>query len=130
MDTSADAPYLDCAYKLVEYGGQPRRKQSEGKATLPGRKQVYRHYAENAMQGDVVCLEDDVQTGEPLLHQVMRGGKPVSPPEPLAESRQRTADELKRLPCHLRQLGEDPPYVVKTTQALDDLALRADREMT
>ncbi len=44
MNTSADAPYLDCAYKLQEYDGEPRRKRSEGKATWPGRKQVYRRY--------------------------------------------------------------------------------------
>jgi nicotinate phosphoribosyltransferase len=42
LDTSADAPYLDCAYKLQEYAGQARRKRSTGKATWPGRKQVYR----------------------------------------------------------------------------------------
>jgi nicotinate phosphoribosyltransferase len=42
--TSADAPYLDCAYKLEEYAGKPRRKRSEGKATWPGRKQVYRQF--------------------------------------------------------------------------------------
>ena len=42
MTTSADAPYLDCAYKLQEYAGRPCRKRSEGKATWPGRKQVYR----------------------------------------------------------------------------------------
>lgn len=33
---AADAPYLDCAYKLVEYAGKPSRKRSEGKATWPG----------------------------------------------------------------------------------------------
>ena len=44
MNTSADAPFLDCAYKLVEYAGLPRRKRSEGKATWPGRKQVFREY--------------------------------------------------------------------------------------
>ncbi len=37
MNTSADAPFLDCAYKLEEYDGRPRRKRSEGKATWPGR---------------------------------------------------------------------------------------------
>ncbi len=26
MDTSADAPYLDCAYKLVEYAAQSQSK--------------------------------------------------------------------------------------------------------
>ena len=28
LDTSADAPYLDCAYKIQEYAGRPRRKRS------------------------------------------------------------------------------------------------------
>ncbi|MDE2180968.1 MAG: nicotinate phosphoribosyltransferase, partial [candidate division NC10 bacterium] len=71
MDTSADAPYLDCAYKLEEYGGRPRRKRSEGKATWPGRKQVYRWYdADGRMSGDVLTLEDDPQEGEPLIQPV------------------------------------------------------------
>jgi nicotinate phosphoribosyltransferase len=42
LTTSSDAPALDCAYKLQEYAGKPRRKRSEGKATWPGRKQVWR----------------------------------------------------------------------------------------
>jgi len=49
LDTSSDAPYLDCAYKLQEYAGVARRKRSEGKATWPGRKQVYRNYDDNGM---------------------------------------------------------------------------------
>src|SRR5207344_2422874 len=40
--TSSDAPFLDCAYKLVEYAGRPCFKRSEGKVTYPGRKQVRR----------------------------------------------------------------------------------------
>ena len=44
MDASYDVPTLDCAYKLQEYAGRPRRKRSEGKATWPGRKQVFRSY--------------------------------------------------------------------------------------
>ena len=42
LTTSSDVPALDCAYKLQEYRGTPRRKQSEGKQTWPGRKQVWR----------------------------------------------------------------------------------------
>ena len=45
MDTSQALPSLDCAYKLEEYAGQARRKRSEGKATWPGRKQVFRQFA-------------------------------------------------------------------------------------
>jgi nicotinate phosphoribosyltransferase len=36
VGTSADAPYLDTAYKLVAYGGRPVMKLSPGKITAPG----------------------------------------------------------------------------------------------
>jgi nicotinate phosphoribosyltransferase len=42
LGTSADAPALGGVYKLVEDEGGPRLKLSPGKATLPGRKQVWR----------------------------------------------------------------------------------------
>jgi nicotinate phosphoribosyltransferase len=47
LTTSSDAPALDCAYKRQEYAGKPRRTRSEGKATWPGRKQVWRSRAAN-----------------------------------------------------------------------------------
>ena len=69
MDASYDVPTLDCAYKLQEYAGRARRKRSEGKATWPGRKQVYRSYGgDGRMSGDLLTLDGDVQPGEPLLH--------------------------------------------------------------
>ena len=72
LDTSADAPYLDCAYKLEEYAGRPRRKRSEGKATWPGRKQVYRiHAADGNLDRDILMLENDVQAGTPLIQPFM-----------------------------------------------------------
>ena len=58
-------PALDCAYKLQEYAGKPKRKLSEGKATWPGRKQVWRAYdADGRMRGDILSLESDKQPGE------------------------------------------------------------------
>ena len=36
MGVSADAPFLDSAYKLVAYAGRPVMKLSPGKATVPG----------------------------------------------------------------------------------------------
>ncbi|HWA62733.1 MAG TPA: nicotinate phosphoribosyltransferase, partial [Caulobacteraceae bacterium] len=44
LTTSSDVPALDCAYKLEEYAGLARRKRSTGKATWPGRKQVWRSF--------------------------------------------------------------------------------------
>jgi nicotinate phosphoribosyltransferase len=130
--TSADAPYLDCAYKLEEYAGQPRRKRSEGKATWPGRKQVYRRYAEGgAMDGDTLTVEGDTQPGAALIHPVMRAGRRLAPPEPLAQLRERAAQELARLPGPLRALAEDhPPYPVTVAPALARLAEEVDKSTT
>ena len=99
MDTSADAPYLDCAYKLVEYGGRARRKRSEGKVLWPGRKQVYRSYDhEGYMAGDILSLENDWQEGEPLIQPFMKEGKRITPREPLDKLRQRALAQIDRLP--------------------------------
>ncbi len=123
LDTSADAPYLDCAYKLQEYAGRPRQKRSEGKATWPGRKQVYRRHGDDGrMAGDVVGLEDEGLDGEPLLCPVMRGGRRLAAPEPLAAARARAAAELARLPDALRRLERSPPYAVHISAALATLA--------
>jgi nicotinate phosphoribosyltransferase len=127
MDTSADAPYLDCAYKLVEYAGKPRRKRSEGKVLWPGRKQVYRHYdADGAMAQDVLSLEEDRQAGEPLIQPFMKDGKRTSASEPLAGLRLRSLDQIKRLPQKLLALGPAPAYTVTVAEALRELARQAD----
>ncbi len=63
LDTSADAPYLDCVYKLEEYAGKPRRKRSEGKATWPGCKQVFRQVdRDGKIAADLVALEGEDHT--------------------------------------------------------------------
>ncbi|HEY4485224.1 MAG TPA: nicotinate phosphoribosyltransferase, partial [Nitrospiria bacterium] len=127
--TSSDAPYLDCAYKLQEYAGKPRRKRSTGKATWPGRKQVYRYYdRKGEMRHDVLTLEDDARAGvAKLIRPYMLSGKRVGPPVPLSESRARAASELTRLPRNLRQLTSMPPYPVKVSSSLRALARWVDK---
>ncbi len=126
VDTSNDQPFLDCAYKLQEYGGRARRKRSEGKATWPGRKQVFRSYdADGRMLGDVVTLEADPQAGEPLLMAVMREGHRLGPAPALAEVRHRAAANLARLPEPLRRL-EEFDYPVEIGAALHELAAQVD----
>jgi nicotinate phosphoribosyltransferase len=127
LTTSADAPYLDCAYKLQEYAGQPRRKRSEHKSTWPGPKQVYRHYdAQGLIAHDVVTTADDRQEGEALVQPVMRAGRRLGTLPALIESRRRAALELARLPAAMRQLREPGPYPVHIGQALRDLAKLVD----
>lgn len=120
VDTSSDQPYLDCAYKLQEYAGVPRRKRSEGKSTWPGRKQVFRRYdAAGRLAGDVVSLENDPQPGEPLLLPVMRGGRRLPLPD-LAASRAHAAAQRARLPEPLRRLVayEYPVAIAESVRAL------------
>ena len=127
LDTSADAPYLDCAYKLQEYAGTPRRKRSEGKATWPGRKQVYRRYAEGRMVADTVTVEGDKQKGEPLLRRVMKNGGRTAPRRGLDSIRAMATQQLATLPPALRDLAETTPYPVIIAPALQELAARVDQ---
>lgn len=127
MDTSADAPYLDCAYKLVEYAGKARRKRSEGKVLWPGRKQVFRRYDENGrMAGDLLSLEEDPAEGERLIEPVMRQGRRVGAQESLMQARQRTLRELDRLPEPLQKLERVGDYPVAVSDALQKLARDVD----
>ena len=130
LDTSADAPYLDCVYKLQEYDGRARRKRSEGKATWPGRKQVYRRYGpDGRMTDDVLTLDGDRQEGESLLEPVMRGGRRVGPAVPLETARARAAAELVRLPESLRRLEAGASYPVRVAAPLRALAEAVDAAM-
>ncbi len=121
---SADAPALDCAYKLQEYAGQPRRKRSAGKATWPGRKQVYRSYdADGRMTRDVITVEGDAHSGEPLVTQMMAAGRRLGAPEPLAAARARVRREIDRLPAHLKKLEDSAtPMRAEVAPALRALA--------
>ncbi|MGH8645937.1 MAG: nicotinate phosphoribosyltransferase, partial [Gammaproteobacteria bacterium] len=123
MNTSADRPYLDCAYKLAEYAGKPRLKRSEGKATWPGRKQVFRRYEDGGrFQSDTVSLADEAVPGESLLVQVMAGGRRISVAPSLVALRDRAADQIARLPEPLRSLDPAPPYAVTIDEPLQALA--------
>jgi len=130
LTTSSDAPALDCVYKLQEYAGLPRRKRSLGKATWPGRKQVWRRYgADGRMSGDVLSLESDAQSGEPLIELVMKDGRRVGPTPQLAEIRARAAHDLERLPEPLRDLEPRATYPIEVTDALVRLAAEVDSRM-
>ena len=127
LTTSSDAPTLDCVYKLEEYAGLARRKRSAGKATWPGRKQVWRRYGpDGRMAGDVISVESDRQDGEPLIELVMQNGRRIAPSPSLADIRARATRELARLPEALRRLEPQAPYPVQVADALSRLADEVD----
>lgn len=118
MGTSADAPYLDSVYKLVEFDGRPVLKLSAQKATLPGRKQVFR-----SPEGDVIGLRDEPvpEGAEPLLVPVMREGRRLAPPETLEGPRDRFRHDLERLPEEARRLTNPRPPVARLSERLREL---------
>ncbi|HXW22658.1 MAG TPA: nicotinate phosphoribosyltransferase [Rhodomicrobium sp.] len=130
LTASLDLPALDCAYKLQEYDGLPRRKRSFGKATWPGRKQVWRNYGpDGRMASDVITLEGDPQSGQPLLQPVMKAGRRIGLAPALADIKARAARDLERLPDPLRRLDPEASYPVTISEALLRLTEETDRRL-
>ena len=132
LGTSRDSPTVNGVYKLVADRGADGHwrgviKQSAAKATMPGRKQVFRRYDEGGvMAGDVVALAEEECEGRPLLGPAMRGGDVVHT-ESLAEMRERAANELRSLPRELTLPGERDrtAYRVEWSEHLRDAAEEA-----
>ncbi len=119
--TSQDVPCLECAYKLQEYDGVPKRKLAEGKKTWPGRKQVFRNYDDRGrMCGDILSLETEPQQGTPLLKEFLNKGRRLQPPTSLEASRSIASQQLNTLPKALKQLETHSPYPVEISLALEE----------
>ena len=117
---------LGGVYKLVERDGKPVGKQSldePSKATLPGKKQVYRiSDADGNYAKDWVTLwDEDVSEGQSLLVPVIQDGELVSDFPSLHGIQARTTAELKKFPNSHKSLAEAKPYPVVLHSALRDL---------
>ncbi|MGH2817427.1 MAG: nicotinate phosphoribosyltransferase [Actinomycetota bacterium] len=122
MGTSADAPALGGVYKLVEDERGPKIKLSTGKATLPGRKQVFR-FQNEIFDYDLIGLEgEEVPGSRPLLEKVMESGRRLAEPEPLEALQERCRSALGLLPPRLKHLEPARrPYQVQRSTRLDEL---------
>lgn len=122
MDVSADAPYLDSAYKLVSYDGRPVAKLSTGKATYPGAKQVFRGPGLRDLLG---LREEEPPAGfSPLLEPVMEHGRRRRGPEPLAVPKERWRRDMAQLPPEACDLVHPVAPVVEVSPALATLTER------
>lgn len=150
LTTSADAPSLDLAYKLVEYDGRPCSKHSPGKSTLPGRKQVWRrHDAHGLIAADQIALADEpapevaqdacaltggkglplTESSAPegrawhaLLMPVMREGQRLRAAPSMDDMRQHAAAQLRSLPPALRALSAVSAFQIGVSERLQDSA--------
>jgi nicotinate phosphoribosyltransferase len=119
LGVSADAPYIDAVYKLVEFDGRPVLKLSPAKATAPGRKQVWR-----GPSADVIALRDEAAPGpnhEPLLEPVMRAGSRLASPPTVEEMRARFERDLAALPAKAARLSHPEHVIAHRSEALAEL---------
>ncbi|ARP68631.1 nicotinate phosphoribosyltransferase [Streptomyces pluripotens] len=123
VGVAADAPYLDAAYKLVEYDGRPVMKLSSAKVTAPGPKQVFRQ----AGRPDVIALageEPPDPAARPLLRTVMRDGRRTGPADHWQDARQRLREDIAELPAAVRRIEDPEPVRAVRSRALEELTAR------
>ncbi len=123
MSTSMDRPYVDVVYKLagkVEGGDfVPTMKLSQGKATLPGKKQIFRQKDKNGRYvKDILGLEDEKIRGERLLRKVMENGQIIGEMPPLEELRKAALKNLSELPEKYKGLKGAAVYRVQLSGRL------------
>ncbi len=128
LATSADAPFVEGIYKLVEIEEAdrvvPKFKSSPGKETYPGKKQVLRTILDGEMQGDRVAPLHEVEifgSDQPLLQPVLRNGR-ILIDESLTEIREQCLRQLQQLPSPLKRLEvSKPPYPVTIDPKLESI---------
>ena len=116
---------LGGVYKLVESDGRPVGKQSldePSKATIPGRKQVYRvANADGNYVKDVVTLWDKlIAEGQPLLIPLIQNGELIYDFPTLQDIQVYTTAELQKLPISHKGLREVIPYRVEFDSVLSE----------
>jgi nicotinate phosphoribosyltransferase len=131
VGVSDDAPWTDMAYKLVDYDHRPVMKLSEGKAYLPGGKQVFRFRdPQGNFSSDIIGqAEEDQSGGEPLLHPVMEGGRRTVPSPALNEIRKTLEEDLSHLAEQYKLLRSPYHYPASMSDALLGLADQVKQEI-
>ena len=115
-------------YKLVDIDGIPVMKESSGKMTYPGRKQIFRSFADGRVKADRLGLITDSIGEQPLLQLVMKQGERIQPGESLAQIRERTVASVASLPDQCRRLDNPVSVGVEVSEGLQELIERTRNE--
>jgi nicotinate phosphoribosyltransferase len=105
-------------YKLVEIDSIPTMKQSPGKMTYPGRKQIFREIIDGKFAGDTLGLATE---GEGLLQLVMSKGDRLKPDDSLVTIRKRADANVASLTAALRDINYDKLAPVDISPSLLEL---------
>ncbi|MCY7367265.1 MAG: nicotinate phosphoribosyltransferase [Chamaesiphon sp.] len=111
-------------YKLVEIDNIPTMKQSSGKMTYPGKKQIFRELTDGKFTSDTLGLATE---GAGLLQIVMNKGNRLQPDDSLSTIRQRTDANVASLTAEIRDINYDrftsvniSPSLLELTQNLKE----------
>ncbi|WP_054033796.1 nicotinate phosphoribosyltransferase [Desulfatitalea tepidiphila] len=121
VGVSADSPYMDLVYKLVQIDERPVRKLSTGKVTLAGQKQVYRRFSSETgqMVEDIIAKRGEtIEDAEPLLAPMMRSGRRLAAQPSLSQIRDRFQRQFKAIPDAFKALEAPARFPVRVSKQL------------
>ena len=133
MGTSHDKPSVDVVYKLCERMDNtgkfiPVIKLSKNKATLPGRKQVFRTDKDGFYEKDIIGLEGEKINGMPLLIKVMIKGEIVHDLPELEDIKKMTLENLSKLPEKYKKLKTASNYPIGLSSKLKKLTKKLNKK--
>ena len=109
-------------YKLVEIDGIPVMKQSSGKVSYPGRKQVFREFVKGELKKDTLGLvSENYPDKQPLLKLFMKKGKRLEPQDTIGIIRKRTVASVASLSPQIRNLDSSTSVPVEISTSLQQL---------
>ncbi|MGH7817461.1 MAG: nicotinate phosphoribosyltransferase, partial [Candidatus Binatia bacterium] len=130
MGMSADAPWTDMSYKLVQYQDRPVLKLSTDKASWPGRKQVFRYRdSERKFCRDVIGRRAEELSGEKLLKEFMRDGTLLGRYPSLMEIRNVFAEAFDALPTNVKAIENPTLFPVEFSPKLNALREQTTQEL-
>ncbi|MBC7823449.1 MAG: nicotinate phosphoribosyltransferase [Candidatus Parcubacteria bacterium] len=94
-------------YKLVEIDDIPVMKESPGKITYPGRKQIFRRVENGIVQRDRLSLIHETPDHEqPLMQLVFKQGQRMQESDSLSTIAERTRASVASLPPSVRDINQ------------------------
>lgn len=122
---------LNGIYKIVERiegdTAIPKMKMTNdfSKATLPGRKQVYRHSESERFIEDTITIWDEKPDSKydwhPLLMPIIKNGKTISDFPSLREIKEYATDQIRMLPDGVKKNNGAQGYPVKLSNQINEL---------
>ncbi|KOP27306.1 nicotinate phosphoribosyltransferase [Hapalosiphon sp. MRB220] len=118
---------MNGVYKIVEVEGIPIMKHSSGKVNYPGRKQIFRRFEHQKIQGDRLGLitEAPQQDEQALMQLMFKQGQRLHLPETLEKIFERTAQSVASLTTEVRQIDQPIPIQPQISIELQNLTKQA-----